>query len=144
MRKLISHFTEAEQWYSGLTFSHYELPFSTRDCIPYVRSGLYQFCHSRQENSCVRAPLRSHSTSFFALHTALLASNFHARQNRKPLHWFLHKGNPTMLCQWRAHFKVNERRTSCSSNYSQYLVVDTIWDRVFHKLLGISENSALP
>ena len=28
--------------YSGLTFSHYEWPFPSRDCIPYVRSGLYQ------------------------------------------------------------------------------------------------------
>jgi len=28
--------------YSGFTFSHYELPFPTRYCIPYVRSGLYQ------------------------------------------------------------------------------------------------------
>jgi len=25
-----------EQWYSGFTFSHYELPFPTRDCIRYV------------------------------------------------------------------------------------------------------------
>ena len=28
--------------YSGFTFSHYDLPFPTRYCIPYVRSGLYQ------------------------------------------------------------------------------------------------------
>jgi len=28
--------------YSGYTFSNYESPFPTRDCIPYVRSGLYQ------------------------------------------------------------------------------------------------------
>jgi len=83
-------------------------------------------------------------TSFFALHTASFASNFCTGQNRKPLHWFLHQGKPTMLCQCRACFTVNQRRTSCSSNYSQYLVVDTIWDRVFHKLLGISENSTLP
>jgi len=26
--------------YSGFNFSHYELTFPTRDCIPYVRSGL--------------------------------------------------------------------------------------------------------
>ena len=28
--------------YSGFTFSHYDLPFPTRYCIAYVRSGLYQ------------------------------------------------------------------------------------------------------
>ena len=28
--------------YSGYTFSHYDLLFPTRYCIPYVRSGLYQ------------------------------------------------------------------------------------------------------
>jgi len=28
--------------YSGFTFSQYDLPFPTRYCIPYVRSGLYQ------------------------------------------------------------------------------------------------------
>jgi len=28
--------------YSGFNFSHYELPFPNRNCIPYVRSGLYQ------------------------------------------------------------------------------------------------------
>ena len=28
--------------HSGFTFSHYDLPFPTRYCIPYVRSGLYQ------------------------------------------------------------------------------------------------------
>ena len=28
--------------YSGFNFSHYDLPFPTRYCIPYVRSGLYQ------------------------------------------------------------------------------------------------------
>jgi len=28
--------------YSGFTFSHYDLQFPTRYCIPYVRSGLYQ------------------------------------------------------------------------------------------------------
>jgi len=28
--------------YSGFTFSHYELPFLTCDCTPYVRSALYQ------------------------------------------------------------------------------------------------------
>ena len=28
--------------YSGFTFSHYDLPFPTRYCIPYLRSGLYQ------------------------------------------------------------------------------------------------------
>jgi len=28
--------------YSGFTFSHYDLPFPTRCCIPYLRSGLYQ------------------------------------------------------------------------------------------------------
>ena len=29
--------------YSGFNFSHYDLPFPTRYCIPFVRSGLYQF-----------------------------------------------------------------------------------------------------
>ena len=28
--------------YSGFNFSHYDLPFPTRCCIPYVKSGLYQ------------------------------------------------------------------------------------------------------
>ena len=28
--------------YSGFNFSHYDLPFPTHYCIPYVRSGLYQ------------------------------------------------------------------------------------------------------
>ena len=28
--------------YSGFNFSHYDLPFPTGYCIPYVRSGLYQ------------------------------------------------------------------------------------------------------
>ena len=28
--------------YSGYTFSHYDLLFPTRYCIPYVKSGLYQ------------------------------------------------------------------------------------------------------
>jgi len=28
--------------YSGFNFSHYDLPFPTRYCIPFVRSGLYQ------------------------------------------------------------------------------------------------------
>ena len=28
--------------YSGFNFSHYDLPFPTRYCIPYVRSGFYQ------------------------------------------------------------------------------------------------------
>jgi len=28
--------------YSGFIFSHYGSPFPTRDCILYVRSGLYQ------------------------------------------------------------------------------------------------------
>ena len=28
--------------YSGFAFSHYDLPFPTRYCIPFVRSGLYQ------------------------------------------------------------------------------------------------------
>jgi len=28
--------------YSGYAFSHYESSFPTRDCIPIVRSGLYQ------------------------------------------------------------------------------------------------------
>jgi len=28
--------------YSGFTFSHYDFPFPTRYCIPYVRSGLCQ------------------------------------------------------------------------------------------------------
>ena len=28
--------------YSAYTFSHYKSPFPTRDCIPYVRSGLYE------------------------------------------------------------------------------------------------------
>jgi len=28
--------------YGGFYFSHYDLPFTTRYCIPYVRSGLYQ------------------------------------------------------------------------------------------------------
>ena len=31
-----------EYHYSGFNFSHYDLPFPTRYCIPYVRSGLYQ------------------------------------------------------------------------------------------------------
>ena len=41
-------------YYSGFTFSHYDLPFPTRYCIPYVRSGLYQLV-IRQGISCVRA-----------------------------------------------------------------------------------------
>jgi len=32
----------ARREYSGFTFSHYDLPFPTRYCIPYVRSSLYQ------------------------------------------------------------------------------------------------------
>ena len=28
--------------YCGFAFSHYDLPFPTRCCIPFVRSGLYQ------------------------------------------------------------------------------------------------------
>ena len=28
--------------YSGFNFSHYDLPFPTRYCIPFVRSGVYQ------------------------------------------------------------------------------------------------------
>jgi len=43
--------------YSGYTFSHYDLPFPTRYCIPYVKSGLHQLVI----NSWVRAPLRSRS-----------------------------------------------------------------------------------
>jgi len=57
--------------HSGFTFSHYELPFPTRDCNPWaaVTSALYQPCHSRQGNSCVRAPLHSRSYLVFALHS---------------------------------------------------------------------------
>ena len=36
------HLCMKRQDYSGFTFSHYDLPFPTRYCIPYVRSGLYQ------------------------------------------------------------------------------------------------------
>jgi len=49
--------------YSGFTFSHYDLPFPARYCIPYVRSSLYQlvirvkgFCVCALH--CVRVPLR--------------------------------------------------------------------------------------
>ena len=31
-----------ERWYSGFNFSYFDLPFPTRYCIPFVRSGLYQ------------------------------------------------------------------------------------------------------
>ena len=38
-----NHFVAYQQYhYSGFTFSHYDLPFPTRYCIPYVRSGSYQ------------------------------------------------------------------------------------------------------
>ena len=37
----INPFIDAD-YYSGFNFSHSDLPFPTRCCIPYVRSGLYQ------------------------------------------------------------------------------------------------------
>jgi len=49
--------------YSGFTFSHYDLPFPTRYCILYVRSGLYQLVIHVKGFSvctlhCVHIPLR--------------------------------------------------------------------------------------
>jgi len=39
----MTSFVDSYIWlYSGFNFSHYDLPFPTRYCIPYVRSGLYQ------------------------------------------------------------------------------------------------------
>jgi len=76
---------ERQCCYSGFNFSHYDLPFPTRYCIPFVRSGLYQlvirvkefrvsahdldshciirFCprrghHAFSESSCVSLPHR--------------------------------------------------------------------------------------
>ena len=49
--------------YSGFNFSHYELPFPPRYCIPYVRSGFYQLVIRVKgfrvcAIHCVRVPLR--------------------------------------------------------------------------------------
>ena len=49
--------------YSGFNFSHYESPFPTRYCIPYVRSDLYQLVIRVKgfrvcALHCVRVPLR--------------------------------------------------------------------------------------
>jgi len=39
--------------YSGFNVSHYKLPFPTRDCVPYVRFGLYQlFIHVKEIHVC--------------------------------------------------------------------------------------------
>ena len=44
--KSFCHSVSIQAWancfYSGFSFSHYDLPFPTRYGIPYVRSGLYQ------------------------------------------------------------------------------------------------------
>jgi len=50
--------------YSGFNFSHYDLPFPTHYCIPYVRSGLYQLV-IRVKGFCVSAHvLDSHCIRF--------------------------------------------------------------------------------
>jgi len=42
-------------YYNGFTFSHYDLPFPTRYCIPYVKSGLYQLVICVTEFVCARS-----------------------------------------------------------------------------------------
>jgi len=42
LTKLSKMITQSYSKYSGYTFSHYDLPFPARYCIPYVRFGLYQ------------------------------------------------------------------------------------------------------
>ena len=42
MYSLLAPFATCLCRYSGFNFSHYDLPFPTRYCIPYMRSGLYQ------------------------------------------------------------------------------------------------------
>ena len=41
LRVSMATFRENKQAVCGYTFSHYESPCPARDCIPYVRSGLY-------------------------------------------------------------------------------------------------------
>ena len=42
IQKAYSWLTSKHLLCSGFAFSHYDLPFPTCYCIPYVRSGLYQ------------------------------------------------------------------------------------------------------
>ena len=62
---LLQHTSPSQ--YSGFNFSHYDLPFPTRYCIPYVRSGLYQLVIRVKGISCVRAWPR------YALHDSFLS-----------------------------------------------------------------------
>jgi len=55
--------------YSGFNFSHYELPFPTRYCIPYVRSGLYQLViRVKGFRVCALHCVRANNLDFAFLH----------------------------------------------------------------------------
>jgi len=60
--------------YSGFTFSHYDLPFPTRYCIPYVRSGLYQLViRVKGIRVCALHCVRANDLDFAFLHWNLSA-----------------------------------------------------------------------
>jgi len=61
--------------YSGFNFSHSDLPFPTRCCIPYVRSGLYQLVIRVKgfRVCCVQAPLQPRNNLDYALHYSVLS-----------------------------------------------------------------------
>jgi len=65
--------TEVQQ-YSGFNFSHYDLPFPTRCCIPFVRSGLYQLVMSVKGFRVSAHYLDSHSVLSIGVDTTFLVS----------------------------------------------------------------------
>ena len=58
--------------YSGFNFSHSDLPFPTRCCIPYVRSGLYQLVIRIKGFRVSAHDLDSHSVLSNGVDTTLL------------------------------------------------------------------------
>jgi len=96
------------RFFRGFTFSHYDLPFPTRYCISYVRSGLYQLVIRVKgfrvcALHCVRVPLRPRS----------IASAFHCvRANDLDfafLHWNLSAWTPRFE---RVEFCIATARTT--------------------------------
>jgi len=57
--------------YSGFNFSHYDFPFPTRCCIPFVRSGLYQLVMRVKGFPVSAHDLDSHSVLSIGVDTTL-------------------------------------------------------------------------
>ena len=81
--------------YSGFNFSHYDLPFPTRYCIPYVRSGLYQlvirvkgFRVSKETQTCCSCKTKENQQQ-----RENQITKMHKQTTRKPNHKYTNKQN---------------------------------------------------